>query len=106
MKISSKMKNLTDEQVIELVNANIELRKSLIENCGDWSYPGFEESIVIYSPSDFIRISKLLNIPFNIRPISGDSSDDSIFKYKAVFDYNGFSLSVYVCEKGDLLEDE
>lgn len=102
MKISSKMKNLTDEQVIELVNTNIELRKSLIENCGDWSYPGLEGSILIYSPSDFIRISKLLNIPFDIRPISGDS----IFKYAAVFDYNGFSLSAYVCEKGDLVEDE
>ena len=102
MKISSKMKNLTDEQVIELVNANIELRKSLIENCGDWSYPGLEGSILIYSPSDFIRISKLLNIPFNIRPISGDS----IFKYEAVFDYNEFSLSAYVCEEGELLEDE
>ena len=96
------MKNLTDEQVIELVNTNIELRKSLIENCGDWSYPGLEGSILIYSPSDFIRISKLLNIPFDIRPISGDS----IFKYEAVFDYNGFSLSAYVCEKGDLVEDE
>lgn len=102
MKISSRLKNLTDEQVIELVNTNIELRKSLIENCGDWSYPGLEGSILIYSPSDFIRISKLLNIPFDIRPISGDS----IFKYKAVFDYNGFSLSAYVCEKGDLVEDE
>ena len=102
MKASSRMKNLTDEQVIELVNTNIELRKSLIENCGDWAYPGFEESILIYSPSDFIRISKLLNIPFNIRPISGDS----IFKYEAVFDYNGFSLSAYVCEEGELLEDE
>ena len=102
MKASSRMKNLTDEQVIELVNAIIELRKSLIENCGEWSYPGFEGSILIYSPSDFIRISKLLNIPFNIRPCS----DDSNFKYEAVFDYNGFSLSTYVCEKGDLLEDE
>lgn len=102
MKISSKLKNLTDEQVIELVNTNIELRKSLIENCGDWVYPGLEGSILIYSPSDFIRISKLLNIPFDIRPISGDS----IFKYEAVFDYNGFSLSAYVCEKGDLVEDE
>ena len=58
MKTSSRMKNLTDEQVIELVNTNIELRKSLIENCGDWSYPGLEGSILIYSPSDFIRISK------------------------------------------------
>ena len=96
------MKNLTDEQVIELVNTNIELKKSLIKNCGDWSYPGLEGSILIYSPSDFIRISKLLNIPFDIRPISGDS----IFKYEAVFDYNGFSLSAYVCEKGDLVEDE
>ena len=102
MKISSKMKNLTDEQVIELVNTNIELRKSLIENCGYWSYTGLEGSILIYSPSDFIRISKLLNIPFNIRTCS----DYNTFKYKAVFDYNGFSLSVYVCEKGDLLEDE
>ena len=102
MKISSRLKNLTDEQVIELVNTNIELRKSLIENCGDWSYPGLEGSILIYSPNDFIRISKLLNIPFDIRPISGDS----IFKYEAVFDYNGFSLSAYVCEKGDLVEDE
>ena len=104
MKISSRMKNLTDEQVIELVNTNIELRKSLIENCGDWSYPGpgFEESILIYSPSDFIRISKLLNIPFNIRTCP----DDSNFKYEAVFDYNGFSLSAYVCEEGELLEDE
>ena len=102
MKASSRMKNLTDEQVIELVNTTIELRKSLIENCGDWAYPGLEGSILIYSPSDFIRISKLLNIPFDIRPISGDS----IFKYEAVFDYNGFSLSAYVCEKGDLLEDE
>ena len=102
MKISSRLKNLTDEQVIELINTNIELRKSLIENCGDWSYPGLEGSILIYSPSDFIRISKLLNIPFDIRPISGDS----IFKYEAVFDYNGFSLSAYVCEKGDLVEDE
>ena len=102
MKISSRMKNLTDEQVIELVNTNIELRKSLIENCGDWSYPGLEGSILIYSPSDFIRISKLLNIPFNIRPCS----DDSNFKYEAVFDYNGFSFSVYVCEEGELLEDE
>lgn len=102
MKTSSRMKNLTDEQVIELVNTHIELRKSLIENCGDWSYPGLEGSILIYSPSDFIRISKLLNIPFNIRPISGDS----IFKYEAVFDYNEFSLSAYVCEKGDLVEDE
>ena len=102
MKASSRMKNLTDEQVIELVNTNIELRKSLIENCGDWSYPGLEGSILIYSPSDFIRISKLLNIPFDVRPISGDS----IFKYEAVFDYNGFSLSAYVCEKGDLVEDE
>lgn len=103
MKASSRMKNLTDEKVIELVNTNIELRKSLIENCGDWSYPGFEGSILIYSPSDFIRISKLLNIPFNIRTCSDDSS---VFKYEAVFDYNGFSLSTYVCEKGDLLEDE
>ena len=102
MKTSSRMKNLTDEQVIELVNTNIELKKSLIENCGNWSYPGLEGSILIYSPSDFIRISKLLNIPFDIRPISGDS----IFKYEAVFDYNGFSLSAYVCEKGDLVEDE
>lgn len=102
MKISSRMKNLTDEQVIELVNTNIELRKSLIENCGDWSYPGLEGSILIYSPGDFIRISKLLNIPFNIRPCS----DDSNFKYEAVFDYNGFSFSVYVCEEGELLEDE
>ena len=102
MKTSSRMKHLSDEQVIELVNTNIELRKSLIENCGDWSYPGLEGSILIYSPSDFIRISKLLNIPFNIRPISGDS----IFKYEAVFDYNEFSLSAYVCEKGDLVEDE
>lgn len=102
MKISSRMKNLTDEQVIELVNTNIELRKYLIENCGDWSYPGFEKSILIYSPSDFIRISKLLNIPFNIRTCS----DDNNFKYEAVFDYNGFSLSAYVCEEGELLEDE
>ena len=102
MKISSKMKNLTDEQVIELVNTNIELRKSLIENCGDWSYPGFEGSILIYSPRDFIRISKLLNIPFNIKPLS----DDNNFKYEAVFDYNEFSLSAYVCEEGELLEDE
>lgn len=102
MKISSKMKNLTDEQVIELVNTIIELRKSLIENCGDWSYPGLEGSILIYSPSDFIRISKLLNIPFNIRT----RSDDSVFKYEAVFDYNGFSLLAYVCEEGELLEDE
>ena len=102
MKISSRMKNLTDEQVIELVNTNIELRKSLIENCGDWSYPGFEGSILIYSPRDFIRISKLLNIPFNIKPLS----DDNNFKYEAVFDYNEFSLSAYVCEKGDLVEDE
>lgn len=102
MKISSRMKNLTDEQVIELVNTNIELRKSLIENCGDWSYPGFEGSILIYSSSDFIRISKLLNIPFNIRTCS----DDNNFKYEAVFDYNGFSLSAYVCEEGELLEDE
>lgn len=102
MKISSRMKNLTDEKVIELVNTNIELRKSLIENCGDWSYPGFEGSILIYSPRDFIRISKLLNIPFNIKPLS----DDNNFKYEAVFDYNEFSLSAYVCEKGDLVEDE
>ena len=102
MKISSRMKNLTDEQVIELVNTNIELRKSLIENSGEWSYPGFENSILIYSPSDFIRISKLLNIPFNIRTCS----DDNNFKYEAVFDYNGFSLSAYVCEEGELLEDE
>lgn len=102
MKISSRMKNLTDEQVIELVNTNIELRKSLIENCGDWSYPGLEGSILIYSPSDFIRISKLLNIPFNIKPLS----DDNNFKYEAVFDYNEFSLSAYVCEEGELLEDE
>ena len=102
MKTPSRMKNLTDEQVIELVNTNIELKKSLIENCGDWSYPGLEGSILIYSPSDFIRISKLLNIPFDIRPISGDS----IFKYEAVFDYNEFSLSAYVCEEGELLEDE
>lgn len=102
MKISSRMKNLTDEKVIELVNTNIELRKSLIENCGDWSYPGLEGSILIYSPSDFIRISKLLNIPFDVRYCP----DDSNFKYEAVFDYNGFSLSVYVCEKGDLVEDE
>lgn len=103
MKASSRMKNLTDEQVIELVNTHIELRKSLIENCGDWSYPGLEGSILIYSPSDFIRISKLLNIPFNIKPISDDSS---VFKYEAVFDYNGFSLSAYICEEGELLEDE
>ena len=103
MKASSRMKNLTDEQVIELVNTIIELRKSLIENCGDWAYPGFEGSILIYSPSDFIRISKLLNIPFDIRPLSDDSS---VFKYEAVFDYNGFSLSAYVCEEGELLEDE
>ena len=103
MKASSRMKNLTDEQVIELVNTIIELRKSLIENCGDWAYPGFEGSILIYSPSDFIRISKLLNIPFDVKPISDDSS---VFKYEAVFDYNGFSLSAYVCEKGDLVEDE
>lgn len=102
MKASSRMKNLTDEQVIELVNTNIELRKSLIENCGNWSYPGFEGNILIYSPSDFIRISKLLNIPFNIRT----RSDDSVFKYEAVFDYNGFSLLAYVCEEGELLEDE
>ena len=102
MKVSSRMKNLTDEQVIELVNNNIELRKSLIENCGDWSYPGLEGSILIYSPSDFIRISKLLNIPFDVRYCP----DDSNFKYEAVFDYNGFSLSTYVCEKGDLVEDE
>ena len=102
MKISSKMKNLTDEQVIELVNTIIELRKSLIENCGDWAYPGFEGSILVYSPSDFIRISKLLNIPFNIRTRSADS----VFKYEAVFDYNGFSLLAYVCEEGELLEDE
>lgn len=102
MKISPRMKNLTDEQVIELVNTNIELRKSLIENCGDWVYPGLEGSILIYSPSDFIRISKLLNIPFNIKPLS----DDNNFKYEAVFDYNGFSLSAYVCEEGELLEDE
>ena len=102
MKASSRMKNLTDEQVIELVNTNIELRKSLIENCGDWSYPGFEGSILIYSPSDFIRISKLLNIPFDVR----HCPDDSNFKYEAVFDYNGFSLSAYVCEEGELLEDE
>ena len=102
MKVLSRMKNLTDEQVLDLINTNIELRKSLIENCGDWSYPGFEGSILIYSPSDFIRISKLLNIPFNIRTCS----DDSNFKYEAVFDYNGFSLSAYVCEKGDLVEDE
>ena len=102
MKISSRMKNLTDEKVIELVNTNIELRKSLIENCGDWSYPGLEGSILIYSPSDFIRISKLLNIPFDVRYCP----DDSNFKYEAVFDYNGFSFSVYVCEKGDLVEDE
>lgn len=102
MKASSRMKNLTDEKVIELVNTNIELRKSLIENCGDWSYSGLEGSILIYSPSDFIRISKLLNIPFNIKPLS----DDSNFKYEAVFDYNGFSLSAYVCEEGELLEDE
>lgn len=102
MKMSSRMKNLTDEQVIELVNTNIELRKSLIENCGDWSYPGFEGSILIYSPSDFIRISKLLNIPFDVRYCP----DDSNFKYEAVFDYNGFSLSAYVCEEGELLEDE
>lgn len=102
MKVLSRMKNLTDEQVLDLINTNIELRKSLIENCGDWSYPGFEGSILIYSPSDFIRISKLLNIPFNIRTCS----DDSNFKYEAVFDYNGFSLSTYVCEKGDLVEDE
>ena len=102
MKASSRMKNLTDEKVIELVNTNIELRKSLIENCGEWSYPGLEGSILIYSPSDFIRISKLLNIPFNIRPCSEDSN----FKYEAVFDYNGTSLSTYVCEKGDLVEDE
>ena len=103
MKASSRMKNLTDEQVIELVNTIIELRKSLIENCGDWAYLGFEGSILIYSPSDFIRISKLLNIPFDVKPISDDSS---VFKYEAVFDYNGFSLSAYVCEKGDLVEDE
>lgn len=102
MKISSRLKNLTDEQVIELINTNIELRKSLIENCGDWSYPGFEGSILIYSPSDFIRISKLLNIPFDVRYCP----DDSNFKYEAVFDYNGFSLSAYVCEEGELLEDE
>lgn len=104
MKISSRMKNLTDEQVIELINTNIELRKSLIENCGDWAYPGpgLEDSILIYSPSDFVRISKLLNIPFNIRTCS----DDSVFRYEAVFDYNGFSLSAYVCEEGELLEDE
>lgn len=102
MKISSKLKNLTDEQVIELVNTNIELRKSLIENCGDWVYPGLEGSILIYSPSDFIRISKLLNTPFNTKHLSCDSS----FKYEAVFDYNGFSFSVYVFKKGDLLEDE
>lgn len=102
MKISSRMKNLTDEQVIDLINTNIELRKSLIENCGDWSYPGLEGSILIYSPSDFIRISKLLNIPFDVRYCP----DDSNFKYEAVFDYNGFSFSVYVCEKGDLVEDE
>ena len=102
MKISSRMKNLTDEQVVELVNTNIELRKSLIENCEDWAYPGFEGSILIYSPSDFIRISKLLNIPFNVRYCP----DDSNFKYEAVFDYNGFSLSAYVCEEGELLEDE
>ncbi len=102
MKISSRLKNLTDEQVIELINTNIELRKSLIENCGDWSYPGFEGSILIYSPSDFIRISKLLNIPFDVRYCPEDSN----FKYEAVFDYNGFSFSVYVCEEGELLEDE
>ena len=102
MKISSRMKNLTDEQVIELVNTIIELRKSLIENCGDWSYPGFEGNILIYSPSDFIRISKLLNIPFDVRYCPEDSN----FKYEAVFDYNGFSFSVYVCEEGELLEDE
>ena len=102
MKASSRMKNLTDEQVIELVNTTIELRKSLIENCGDWSYPGFGGSILIYSPSDFIRISKLLNIPFDVRYCP----DDSNFKYEAVFDYNEFSLSAYVCEKGDLVEDE
>ena len=102
MKISSRLKNLTDEQVIELVNTNIELRKSLIENCGDWAYPGFEGSILIYSSSDFIRISKLLNIPFDVRYCPEDSN----FKYEAVFDYNGFSFSVYVCEEGELLEDE
>ena len=96
------MKNLTDEQVIELVNTNIELRKSLIENCGDWVYPGLEGSILIYSPSDFVRISKLLNTPFNTKHLSCDSN----FKYEAVFDYNGFSFSVYVCEEGELLEDE
>ena len=104
MKISSRLKNLTDEQIIELINTNIELRKSLIENCRDWAYPrpGLEDSILIYSPSDFIRISKLLNIPFDVRYCPEDSN----FKYEAVFDYNGFSFSVYVCEEGELLEDE
>lgn len=101
--MNARMANLTDEQVIDLINTNIELRKSLIEQCGDWVYSELEGRILIYSPKDFIRISKLLNIPFNI---ISNRKYGSELKYEAMFEYNGFSLLTYAYEKGELLEDE
>lgn len=101
--MEARMANLTDEQVIDLINTNIELRKSLIEQCGDCVYSGLEGSILIYSPRDFVRISKLLNIPFTV---TTNTNTNSALKYEAMFDYKGFPLSTYAYKKGELLEDE
>lgn len=90
--MKAKMANLTDEQVIDLINTNIELRKSLIEQCEDYVYSGIDRGILIYAPTDFVRISMLLNIPFTVTP---NTNTDSAFKYEAKFDYKGFSLSTY-----------
>lgn len=98
----AKMSNLTDEQLIDFINYNIELRKQLIGVCEDYVYSGLEGSILIYSTKDFVRVSKLLNVPFTISALKNPDND---LKYEATLDYNGFTFLTYATKKGEFLDE-
>lgn len=100
--MKERMIGLTDEQVIEFLNTNIELRKELIKQSGDCIYSGIDgRSILIYSPKDFKRISRLLNIPYTIKNLE---SEETSLKFEASFEYREFLVSAYLYEEGDLDE--
>lgn len=87
--------NLTDEELIEWLYSNILIRKHLATHSKNIAYAGdVEESILLYSTGDFIRLAKILNAKVKTRTLE----DDCTFEAEHSFMCLGTIIRVFDTE--------
>lgn len=91
--MSSRMKNLTDAEIISWVDENVKLRKDLAKHCKNYAYTsGAEECMLIYSEEDFKRLASVLGKNYNTKR---ETSETVGVYYRNSFLYKGISIHCY-----------